>query len=120
MSLNIILLEGNLATVPEVRSAPSGKTIGKFLMAVTRQPGKPEMGKDFVRVIVWDKAALNVEKFLAKGSRVLVRGRLRSEFYQKDESTSARLNTEVYADQVTFLSAPPAAAVAAPAGRGGR
>jgi single-strand DNA-binding protein len=118
--MNIWLGEGNLATVPEVREYNGGKTVCKFLMAVSRHPGKREAGRDLMRVVAWDKQAINISRYLTKGSRVLVQGRIHSEFYQRDESTAARLNTEIYADSVTFLTPPPnaTATVTAPAGTG--
>ena len=109
--MNCVMVIGNLATDPEVKTVGGDMTVGKFLLAISRVPSKRgETTKpDFVRVVTWSKQAQNAGRYLHKGSRIGVIGRVRGEFYEP-EGGQARLNTEIIADRIEYLSPPPSAA----------
>jgi single-strand DNA-binding protein len=96
--MNNVNLQGNIASAIETKE--TGKhTKARLLLAVDR-PGK-DKGADFIRIVMWNQTAMNVAKYLDKGSKILVEGHLRGEFWEKDGKKN--LGMEVVAERVTFL-----------------
>lgn len=89
---------GNIASAIDIK--PVGQhTVARVLLACDR-PGK-DKGADFIRIVMWDTTAKNVAKYLDKGSKILVEGHIRGEFWEKDGKKN--LGMEVVAERVTFL-----------------
>ena len=84
--MNKIFLSGNLTKEPEVRYTQSGKTFAKVGLAVTRnyKNAEGERDTDFFNLLAWDKTAEFFSKYLRKGSKILVEGRLQNNNYEKD------------------------------------
>jgi single-strand DNA-binding protein len=101
--VNVVTLIGNLATDVEVRDLGDDRKVASFLLAVDR-PGHDGQA-DFVRVAAWNKQAEVCGRFLAKGKRVGVDGRLRSRSWEDSEG-NRRSAVEVVAKSVQFLSPP--------------
>jgi single-strand DNA-binding protein len=99
--MNSVTLIGNLASDVELKELSEEKSVASFLLAVDRAPAE---GADFVRVSAWNKQAELCSRFLAKGRRVAVGGRLRSRSWEEDGKRRSAL--EVVADRVEFLSRP--------------
>jgi len=99
--VNNVTLIGNLATDVELKEVGEEKRVASFLLAVDR-PGSEQA--DFVRVACWNKQADACTRFLAKGKRVAVDGRLRSRSWE--EEGKKRSAIEVVAASVEFLSPP--------------
>lgn len=109
--MNSVMLLGNLATDVDVKVVAGDRKVAKFLLAVGRIGSKREKKPaDFFRIVAWSKQAENAGRYLRKGSRVCVTGRLQGEFYEKPDGSETRLNTEVMADQIEYLSPPVTAA----------
>ena len=104
--MNVVTLIGNLASDVELKDLGEEKKVASFLLAVDRPT--PAGGADFVRIAVWNKQAETCERYLAKGKRVAVDGRLRSRSWE--EEGKRRSAIEVVANRVQFLSAPDDAA----------
>ena len=102
--MNIVTLIGNLATDVDLREVGDAKQLAGFLLAVDR-PGTEEA--DFVWVCAWDGQAESCHRYLAKGKRVAVEGRLRSSSWE--EEGKRRTKIEVHANRVQFLSPAPSA-----------
>ncbi len=100
MYLNKVFLIGNLTRKPELRHTSSGKAVASFTVAVNERRGQNDETL-FIKVTVWERQAENVERFLDKGSLVLVEGRLRVEEYQTREGEKRR-DPVVVANQITF------------------
>jgi len=105
--LNKTLLMGNLTRDPEVRFTPSGTPVGTLRLAINRayNAANGERREDvlFVDVVAWGKQAEHCAQYLAKGSPVLIEGRLQSrEWEARDGST--RTAMEVVAERVQFLT----------------
>lgn len=107
--MNSVVLTGNLATEVEVKELSDEKQVANFLLAVDR-PGGEEA--DFFRVSAWNKQAELCGRYLAKGRRVGVDGRLRSSSWE-DTDGNKRNAVEVVAHHVEFLSPPPGSEAAA-------
>jgi single-strand DNA-binding protein len=99
--LNVVTLIGNLATDVEVRDVGDDKRVASFVLAVDR-PGAEEKA-DFVRIAAWNRQADVCGRFLSKGKRVGVDGRLRSRSWE-DVDGKRRSAIEVVANSVQFLS----------------
>ncbi len=99
--MNNVTLIGNLATDVELKEVGEEKRVASFLLAVDR-PGSEQA--DFVRVAAWNKQADACTRFLAKGKRVAVDGRLRSRSWE--EEGKKRSSIEVVAANVEFLTPP--------------
>jgi len=102
---NKTILLGNLTRDPEVRYTASKQAVASFSVAVNRgwsdKNGEKHESCDFVPVTVWGKQAENCERYLKKGSGVLVEGRIAVEQYEKDGQK--RTATKVVAASVQFI-----------------
>jgi single-strand DNA-binding protein len=101
--VNVVTLIGNLATDVELKELAEGKRVASFVIAVDR--ASKEGGADFVRVSVWDRQADLCQKFLHKGDRAALDGRLRSRSWQAPDGTR-RSAVEVVANRIQFLTPP--------------
>jgi single-strand DNA-binding protein len=107
--VNVVTLIGNLATDPELRELGDGKHVATFLLAVDRQSAAG--GADFIQIAAWNKQAEACSRFLSKGKRVAVDGRLRSRSWE-EPGGKRRSAVEVVANNIQFLSPPGEAAAA--------
>ena len=84
--MNKVILLGNLTKDAEVRYTQSGKAFVKVGIAVTRnyKNGEGERDTDFFNLLAWDKTAEFFAKYLRKGTKILVEGRLQNNNYEKD------------------------------------
>lgn len=102
--MNKVILIGRLTRDPELRYTQSGSAVCNFTLAVDRpftsQSGEREA--DFIDIVVWNKAAENVAKYMAKGRQVAVDGRLQIRSYEANDG-SRRWRSEVIANNVEFL-----------------
>ncbi len=101
--MNVVTLIGNLATEVDLKEVAGGKRVASFVLAIDR-PTK-DGGADFVRVSVWDKQGEICSRYLGKGKRVAVDGRLRSRSWEEPDG-KRRSAVEVVANRVQFLSPP--------------
>jgi single-strand DNA-binding protein len=99
--VNVVILIGNLASEVDLRDLGEGRGRANFLLAVDRRGAAG--GADFVSVTVWDKQAELCGRFLSKGKRIGVDGRLRSRTWEDTEG-KRREAVEVVAHSVEFLS----------------
>ena len=103
-SINQVILMGRLTRDPEQRTTSTGKLIVSFGIAVDRM-GQDDTA-DFFNVTAWEKLGELVVKYLGKGSRVLVQGRLRQDSWDDKETGKKQSRIEVTASDVTFLDSP--------------
>lgn len=85
--MNLVILKGNLGRDPELKHTKSGTPVVSLSVATNGREKKGEEWIDAVewhRVTVWGKQAEHCAKYLQKGRQVLVRGRLKTESYEKD------------------------------------
>ena len=102
--MNLVIIQGRLTRNPEVRyTTDSQLAIASFSVAVDRGKNKngEDMGADFIPVKVFGKQAENCERFLAKGGRVTVQGRIQTGSYEKDGQKV--YTTDVIASRVEFI-----------------
>lgn len=104
--MNVVALIGNLTRDPEVRYTNDHMAIASFSIAINRPPKKDgtEGGADFPRVTVFGKQAENCERFLHRGSKVGIIGKIQTGSYEKDGQRV--YTTDIVADRVEFLGRP--------------
>lgn len=107
--VNKVILIGNLGADPEVRHLENGVTVANFNLATSetfkdRQTGERREQTEWHRIVVWRGLAEVVEKYVKKGSKVYVEGKLRTRKWEKDGID--RYTTEIYADNLTMLDKP--------------
>lgn len=102
--MNKVFLIGNLTRDVELATTSSGTSVARFSIAVQRRfanaDGEREV--DFFNVVVWRGQAENCSKYLSKGSKVAVEGRLQNGSYEAQDGTTRR-TTDVVAEQVEFV-----------------
>ena len=101
--MNKVFLIGRLSRDPELRHTTRGMAVCQINVAISRRTGagrEPET--DFINVVVWDKQAENVSRYLAKGRQVAVEGRIQTRSYDNNEGKKTYV-TEVVASNVEFL-----------------
>lgn len=104
MSENTITLVGNLTSDPELRFSDKGKPVATFSIGVSRRVKKGDKWDDelqgFFRISCFDSLAENVVESVAKGSRVIVTGRLKQNSWTDEGSGARRHSIEVQADEI--------------------
>lgn len=109
--MNKVMLIGNLAADPELKQTASGKYTTEIRLGVNRR-GR-DAGCDWLSVVCWQTTAETVCKYLHKGDKIAVSGRLQSRSYEARDG-GKRYVTEVVADEVEFLPRRSAGAETAP------
>lgn len=108
VSLNRVLLIGNLTKDPELRYTPSGTPVANLRLAVNSsfkdQSGQRKEETCFVTIVVWSKQAEICNQYLKKGRSVFIEGRLLYRSWEAEGKT--RSTMEVRADRVQFLGSP--------------
>lgn len=106
----MVTLIGYVGKDPEVRSTQSGQIRGTFSVATTERVPDGKGGwmdrTEWHRVVVWSKTAEAVGRYVKKGSKVFVEGRLRSSEWT-DRDGAKRRTFEVHADVIKFLDPNP-------------
>ena len=108
MSINRVNISGNLTRDPELRSTAGGTQILSFGVAVNdrrrnQQTGEWEDVPNFVDCVVFGQRAEALSRFLSKGSKVAIEGKLRFSSWETKEG-QRRSKLEVVVDEVEFLS----------------
>ena len=105
-SLNRVTLIGNLGADPELRSTPQGTQVCTLKIATTERykdkNGELKDSTEWHSVVLWDKLAEIASKYLKKGSKVYLEGKLKHRSYEKDGIT--RYITEIQALSMIMLS----------------
>lgn len=118
MSINRVNISGNLTRDPELRATPNGQQVLTFGVAVNdrrrnQQTGEWEDVPNYVDCVVFGSRAEALDKFLSKGSKVAIEGKLRySSWETKDGQHRSKL--EVTVDEIEFMSSKPTSSTPKP------
>jgi len=108
--LNKIMLIGNLGRDPDLQVTSDGTPYTRFSLAVNRtykaQTGEKKEETEWFQIVAWRQLAENCERYLHKGSKVYVEGRLTQRKYT-DKNGIERTAVEVNATDVQFLDRKP-------------
>jgi single-strand DNA-binding protein len=107
-SVNKAILIGNLGKDPEVRYLEGGIANAKFPIATSeswkdKTTGEKKERTEWHNIVLWRGLAEVAEKFLKKGDKVYIEGRIQTRSYQ-DKEGNKRYITEIIGDNMTMLS----------------
>jgi single-strand DNA-binding protein len=107
-SVNKVILIGNLGKDPEIRRLENGAMIASFPLATSevytdKNTGEKKEITDWHDIVLWRGLAEIAEKYIRKGSKIYVEGKLKKRSWQ-DKEGNTRYATEVVGDDITILS----------------
>ncbi len=107
MSINRVTLTGNLTRVPDLRSTAGGMPVLSFGIAVNdrrknQQTGEWEDYANFIDCTMFGARAEAVSKYLSKGSKIALEGKLRWSQWERDGQKRSKI--EVIVDEIEFMS----------------
>jgi single-strand DNA-binding protein len=107
MSVNKVIVIGNLGANPNIRALPSGQNVANFSLATTERftdrKGAKQERTDWHRIVAFGQLANTCERFLSKGRQVYVEGRLTTRQYEAKDGSGKRYRTEIVARQLRLL-----------------
>lgn len=110
MSVNKVILIGNLGADPEVRHLDSNRVVANFRIATNEtyndRNGEKKTETEWFNIEMWDNQAKVAEKYLRKGSQIFIEGKLRTESW-KDKDGNDRSRMKVRVQNFTLLGGRP-------------
>lgn len=104
--VNKVIIVGNLGKDPELRHTPQGNAVANFPIATSEswndKDGSKQERTEWHRIVVWGKLAELCSKYLSKGRKAYVEGRLQTRAWD-DKDGQKRYTTEIVATTVQFL-----------------
>lgn len=109
-SFNRVILVGNLTRDPDLRYTPSGMPVCEIGLAVNDRRRTPEgewiETPLFIGVTLWGKVAEVADEYLAKGSSVLIEGRLKLDEWEDQKTREKRSQIRVVGETMQMLGGP--------------
>ena len=109
MSMNKVIVIGNVGNDPEMRYTPNGAAVTSFRVATNRRwtsaDGEQHEETEWFRVNAWNRLAETCNQYVTKGMKVYVEGRLQSRPWISNEG-EPRAGNEINAFEVQFLNRP--------------
>ena len=107
-TLNKVMLIGHLGDEVKLRYFDNGGCIGRFPLATNesytnKQTGEQVINTEWHNLVLRNKAAETCEKYLRKGDKLFVEGRIKTRKWQGEDG-NPRYSTEIHVDEFTFLS----------------
>ena len=107
MSINRVIISGNLTRDPELRSTQSGMDVLSFSVAVNDRRRNPQTNEwedhpNFVDCTMFGNRARSLSQYLSKGTKVSIEGKLRWEQWERDGQKRSTL--KVIVDELEFMS----------------
>ena len=115
------MLIGNVGRDPDVRYLDNGVAVATFPLATSERGYRLQNGTEvperteWHNVVLWRGLAETAEKYVHKGDRLFIEGKIRSRSYD-DQNGVKRYVTEIFADNMEMLSSPRNSAQASPQG----
>jgi single-strand DNA-binding protein len=106
MSINRVILIGNLTRDPEMKYTPAGKAVAQMGIAVNRitRNEQGELDVDFFNLVAWEKRAEYASTYLRKGNRIAIEGRLQTRSWVDQATSQKRTAFEIVVDNIQSLS----------------
>ncbi|HYQ58666.1 MAG TPA: single-stranded DNA-binding protein [Draconibacterium sp.] len=106
MSVNKVILVGNVGKDPEVRHLDTGVAVANFPLATSEsynsKSGERVTTTEWHNIVLWRGLAEVAEKYVTKGRQLYIEGRIRTRSYD-DKDGNKRYITEIYGDQMQML-----------------
>jgi single-strand DNA-binding protein len=108
MSVNKVILIGNLGADPDINIMPSGETVMNLRLATTlrwndKNSGERKEETEWHRISVFGKTAESLAQFLKKGRQIYVEGRLKTRKFADKDTGADRYSTEIVASTIQLL-----------------
>jgi single-strand DNA-binding protein len=107
--MNRVIVSGRMISDPELRYLASGTGAATFMVATNERRDEsaplPIERQEHIPVVAWDRLGITCGVILAKGTQVLIEGRLQTRQWDDDRG-GRHWKTEVVADSVEVLSSP--------------
>jgi len=103
-SVNKVILIGNLGKDPEIKTLESGKKVGNFSLATSEKRGD-ETKTEWHNITVWEKTAEIAEKYLKKGSKIYLEGKIQTDVYEVEGVK--KYAVKIIASNFTMLDSKP-------------
>jgi single-strand DNA-binding protein len=109
MAVNKFIGIGNLGKDPEMRFMPNGNAVCNFSVAISERYKDKTSGEmkeitEWVNIVMFGKLAEIAGEYLAKGSKVYVEGKLKTEKYTDKTTGADRYTTKIVAEKMDMLS----------------
>lgn len=110
MSVNKVILIGNVGRDPEVRYLDSGVAVATFTLATSERAYTLQNGTqvpertEWHNIVLWRGLAEVAEKYVHKGDKLYIEGKIRTRSYD-DQNGVKRYVVEIFADNMEMLSA---------------
>lgn len=107
--MNKVMLIGNVGKDPEVRYYDANQAVAQFSLATTERGYTLQNGTrvpdrtDWHNIVMWGDMAKLAERYVHKGDKIYVEGRIRYRYYD-DKKGQRRYVAEVYADNMELLA----------------
>jgi single-strand DNA-binding protein len=107
-TVNKVILIGNLGKDPEIRRIENGAVVATFSIATSesftdKNSGEKKEITDWHDIVLWRGLAEIAEKYIRKGTKIYVEGKLKKRSWQ-DKEGNTKYNTEVIGEELTILS----------------
>ena len=106
MSVNKVILVGNVGKDPEVKHLDSNASVANFTLATsdhyTNKSGEKVTTTEWHNIVCWSGLATLAENYIRKGSQIYVDGKIRTRSYDAQDG-SKRYITEILADTIQLL-----------------
>jgi single-strand DNA-binding protein len=102
MSVNKVILVGNLGRDPEVRHLPTGMKVANFSLATTMKRKTGEQ-TEWHNIVAFDRLADLAEKYLRKGKQIYLEGRLQTRQWEAKDGSGKRQRTEIIMNEMQFI-----------------
>ena len=107
MSVNKVMVIGNLGADPVIRALPSGQNVANLSLATTERftdrSGAKQQRTEWHRIVAFGRLADTCERFLTKGRQVYVEGRIATRQYEAKDGSGTRYRTEIVARQLRLV-----------------
>jgi single-strand DNA-binding protein len=106
MSINKVILVGNVGRDPEIRHLDSGVAVATFTLATSEtymaKNGDRVTSTEWHNIVLWRGLAEVAEKYVKKGKQLYIEGRIRTRSYE-DKEGQKKYVTEIYGDVMKML-----------------
>ena len=107
VSINRVNITGNLTRDPELRATQSGTQVLHLGVAVNDRRRNPQTGNwedypNFIDCVMFGTRAEAIQRYLSKGTKVAIEGRLRYSSWERDGQKRSKI--EVVIDEIEFMS----------------
>jgi single-strand DNA-binding protein len=106
MSINKVILVGNVGKDPEVKHLDSETAVANFSLATsenyTNKNGEKVENTEWHNIVCWRRLATLAENYIRKGSQLYIEGRIRTRTFDGQDGTKKYI-TEIYADTIQLL-----------------